>query len=254
MTAVAYIRVSTDEQAASGLGLADQAVRVRAYCDCRGLALTDLIEDAGHSAGIPLADRPGGARLVASLAKRGGPAHVVILNLARAFRSAVDCLTTVGRWKRRGVTLHIVDLGGASIDSSTATGKLLLTLIAAVAEMERNLTAERTAAALRQLRARGMRAGAVPYGFALDPTDPDEQRLIACDIEQSAIDDMLRMRADGLSLRTIADVLTDQHIPTKGGLPWTHQSVASVLARNQNRRASDADQAAPEAITRCATS
>jgi site-specific DNA recombinase len=69
-----YIRVSTDEQTASGLGLADQRARIEAYCGLRGLELISIVEDTGISGGTPLARRQGGARLLQALAGRAATA------------------------------------------------------------------------------------------------------------------------------------------------------------------------------------
>ena len=58
--AIGYIRVSTEEQASSGVGMADQRLRITAYCGLRGLNLVRIIEDGGASGGKLLASRPGG--------------------------------------------------------------------------------------------------------------------------------------------------------------------------------------------------
>ncbi|MBI1827808.1 MAG: recombinase family protein [Planctomycetes bacterium] len=57
--------------------------------------------------------------------------------------SNCDCLTTVERWEKSGVTLHVVDLGGNAIDTASAAGRFMLVVLAGAAEMERNLTRER---------------------------------------------------------------------------------------------------------------
>ncbi len=89
--AIGYIRVSTEEQTSSGLGLADQRSRIEAYCRLRGLELTTIISDAGVSGGRPLASRAGGAELVSALRRRD-VRNVVMLKLDRGFRNAADCL------------------------------------------------------------------------------------------------------------------------------------------------------------------
>ncbi len=165
MKAIGYIRVSTDEQAASGLGLADQRQRITAYAAMRGLELVDIIADEGVSGGKPIADRPGGAVLLKAL-RAGKASAVIVLKLDRGFRNAADCLGTVGAWDKRGIGLHIVDLGGTAVDTSSAMGRFMLTVLAGAAEMERNLIAERTRAAMRQKRERGERASRIaPFGY-----------------------------------------------------------------------------------------
>ncbi len=108
--AIGYTRCSTHEQADSGLGLDVQTERIRAYCTLKGLALLDIITDAGVSGGKPLATRDGGQRLLDAIRKRKAGA-VVMLKLDRMFRNAGDCLNTVEKWDKTGVALHVVDLG-----------------------------------------------------------------------------------------------------------------------------------------------
>ncbi len=62
--ALIYVRVSTDEQAKSGLGLEDQEERCRAYCAMRGLEVAEVLKDPGVSGGKSLETRPGGSRLL----------------------------------------------------------------------------------------------------------------------------------------------------------------------------------------------
>jgi len=153
MGAIGYVRCSTHEQADSGLGLEAQTERVRAYCAMRDLTLLDVVRDAGVSGGKPLASRAGGQRLMSMLRETGVKA-VVMLKLDRMFRNAGDCLTTVETWEKSGVALHVVDLGGNAIDTTSAAGRFMLVVLAGAAEMERNLTRERYRLGRRQIRDR----------------------------------------------------------------------------------------------------
>jgi DNA invertase Pin-like site-specific DNA recombinase len=164
MDAISYCRVSTEEQAQEGVSLAAQEARVRAYCAAVGLSLVESIRDEEVSAAKPLATRPGGAALLRALARRRAR-HVVVVTLDRAFRSTIDCLSTVQSWDRAGVSLHLVDHGGQSIATATAVGRMFLTMLAGFAEMEKRLIGERTAAAMRHQRAQGRAYARTPYGF-----------------------------------------------------------------------------------------
>lgn len=145
--AICYIRVSTEEQVLEGVSLNAQRERLVAYCALKGLQIVEVIADEGISASKALDIRPGGKRVV-DLLKRKEIKHVVALKLDRLFRNAEDALRNTSTWERRGLSLHLVDLGGQSIDSGTAVGKMMLTMLAAFAEFERNLVSERTVAAL----------------------------------------------------------------------------------------------------------
>ena len=171
MDAIGYVRVSTAEQADSGLGLAAQHERIRAYCTLKGLQHFDIIVDEGISGGKPLADRDGGRRLLETIRDRKAEA-VVMLKLDRMFRDAGDCLATVETWDRAGVALHVVDLGGNAIDTTSAAGRFMLVVLAGAAEMERNLIRERTRSALAVKRASGKRISRTPYGYDLGPDIP----------------------------------------------------------------------------------
>ena len=229
MRAIGYIRCSTQEQADSGLGLDAQAERIRAYGLLKGLGLIELITDAGESGGKPLGSREGGQRLLAAIRERRADA-VVLLKLDRGFRNATDCLTTVEQWERKGVALHILDLGGNAIDTTSAAGRFMLVVLAGAAEMERNLTRERTWSAMAIKRANGQRIGTVPYGFDLNA---DGVALVPNEAEQAVIEEIKAMRSRGMKLKQIASELTARGVPTKTGKSarWTHQAVARILAR-----------------------
>ena len=231
--AIGYTRCSTHEQADSGLGLDVQTERIRAYCTLKGLVLLDIITDAGVSGGKPLASREGGQQLLDTIRKRKADA-VVMLKLDRMFRNAGDCLTTVEKWERSGVALHVVDLGGNAIDTTSAAGRFMLVILAGAAEMERNLTRERTKSAMAVKRANGQRVGAVPYGFDVAH---DGTTLVPNEAEQAVIADIRTMRSKGTTLEAIAKTLTTRNIPTKTGKSsrWTHQAVARILNRMQPR-------------------
>ncbi len=229
MKAIGYVRCSTQEQADSGLGLDAQAERIRAYAAMKGLDL-EIVTDAGVSGGKPLAKREGGERLLTTIRNRKANA-VIMLKLDRMFRNAGDCLNTVEKWEKAGVALHIVDLGGNAIDTTSAAGRFMLVVLAGAAEMERNLTRERTRSAMAVKKANGQRVGTVPYGH--DLLD-DGVTLIENPAEQQVIRDIRAMRANGMTLQKIAAELTRRCVPTKTGRTrWQHKTVAKILARFQ---------------------
>lgn len=224
MKAVGYIRVSTEEQASEGVSLAAQAEKIRAYASLKSLTLTEIISDAGVSAGKALAARPGGSRVIRAV-RGGGAGAVVAVKLDRAFRDAADCLSVTRDWDQRGVAFHVIDLGGNSMDTTGAAGRFMLTVIAGAAEMERNLIRERTRDALAAKRARRERVGQIPYGWRLGPG----KKLVAVSAEQRALRYMISLRADGVSLRSIVHLLNSDRVPAKRGGAWTASSVRSVV-------------------------
>jgi len=223
MRALGYVRVSSEEQADRGLSLEAQRSAIDAYARLKGLELVEIIADPGVSGGKPLAERPGGQRLVLALRKKEAQA-VIALKLDRLFRSSLDALATLEAWQKAGISVHIVDMGGMPFDSASAVGKFLLSVLVATAEMERNLIRERTKAVLAFKKTNREVYNHEPYGFRRVGNklveDPEEQRVIG---------EILYLRAKGYSLRKIAHALTSAGIPSKRGRPWSAASVRRVL-------------------------
>ncbi len=139
----------------------------------------------------------------------------------------------VGSDEGSKIALHVVDLGGNAIDTTSAAGRFMLVVLAGAAEMERNLTRERTRSALAVKRANGQRiSGRIPYGYDLAD---DGVMLISNEDEQAFIRDMQRMRAEGFTLERIANELSERRVPTKTGKSqrWSHQAVQRILSRGR---------------------
>lgn len=181
-----YAQVSTEEQAADGTtSLAEQLRKCKAIAMMRGAGQFEFTnyEDAGVSGSIPLAHRPGGAKLMAD----ANPGDVVVASkLDRLFRSASDALNTIELLQVRRVEVILVDIGTEPV-TVNGTGKLFLTMLAAFAEFERTRIGERMNDGRRGKRERnGHIGGAAPYGYRvvgsgrgarLEP-EPDEQKLL----------------------------------------------------------------------------
>jgi site-specific DNA recombinase len=224
--AIGYCRVSTQEQAEQGISLDAQEARIRAYATMRGLELVDVVVDAVVSAGkYTLEEREGGKRVLAAVRSRT-VRHVIALKLDRLFRNTIDCLTTVQAWDKAGVSCHLIDMGGASIDTASAMGRMFLTMAAGFAEMERNLTAERTTAALSRKREKGERVGCLPYGKQLDA---DGLHLIDHAPEQAIIHTVRELRSAGLSYRAVAAELNHLGLVNRAGGRFNHTQVVRML-------------------------
>lgn len=216
---IAYCRVSTDEQTIS---LDMQQATLRAYCTMRNLNLVEVITDT-VSAGKPLSSRDGGRRLL-DMVRRKKVDAVVAYKLDRLFRDCGDCLQVTRQWEQQGVALHLVDLGGQAVDTSSATGRFFLTVIAGAAEMERNLIRERTRAALQHRRTNRKRTGQIPYGYQLAS---DGESLEPLQEEQEVLSLIMQMRQEGKTLRAITTYLNSNSIPSRGKR-WHLTTVARI--------------------------
>jgi len=224
MKVVGYIRVSTEEQANSGLSLDSQRAKLNAYADLYDLELVAIIED-GQSAKTLNRE---GVRRVLGMLKAGEADGVLIAKLDRLSRSVADFQTLIDDYfceKAGKQLLSVAD----SIDTRTAAGRLVLNVLLSVAQWEREAIAERTRDALQHKIRNGERCGSVRFGYDLAE---DEIHLVPNEEEQGAIRLMQRLRAKGESYRAIAEELERRGIRTKEGkTAWTHTAVSRILNR-----------------------
>lgn len=219
-----YVRVSTEEQARGGVSLEAQEATARAYLAMRGLDLAELVVDAGVSAGAPLATRPGGARVL-ELVRSGAVAGVVACKLDRLFRDCGDCLAVTAAWDKADVALHLVDMGGQTVDTSTAMGRFFLTVMAGAAELERGMVRERTAAAMAHVKAQGRRVGGVPYGRRLAA---DGRTLEVDEGEAAVVAAVRELLASGLSLRKVSAELERRGFLSRTGRAFMPAQLARM--------------------------
>src|SRR3954470_9538495 len=194
-----YVRVSTEKQAEEGESLGAQRRTIEGYSMMQGLTLDAVFVERGVSGSRPIGERPEGAKMLYKVRPRD---VIITPKLDRMFRSALDALDVLARLKDRDVSLHIIDLGGDV--TGNGISKLVFTILSAVAEAERDRTRERIADVKRDQRTRGrFLGGTVPFGYRLS----EDGELIPHKGEQEAIKEARTMRANGSSLRTIAEAL-----------------------------------------------
>jgi site-specific DNA recombinase len=226
--AVGYVRVSTAGQAAEGVSLEAQRARIEAWAKVQGVELLAVHVDAGLS-GSKADNRPAlQAALAQACRKR---AALVVYSLSRLARSTSDALAIFGRLGKAGADLVSLT---ESIDTTTASGKMIFGVLSVLNEFERDLIAERTRTALAHLRGQGRRvSGRAPYGYAFadGAVVPDVE-------EQGVVEEIRTLRALGLSVRKIAVALDEKGVPTRGAASWRPNLVHSILRRPQIERAS----------------
>jgi putative DNA-invertase from lambdoid prophage Rac len=219
MAVYAYTRVSTDRQANEGESLDVQQRTISGYAMMHDLAVERVFVERGVSGSKPLGERPAGGDLLKAL-KAGDV--VITAKLDRMFRSASDALANLEDLKRRGVHLHMIDLGG----DVTANGiaKLVFTILSAVAEAERDRIRERVTTVKADQRARRRYlGGSVPFGYRVS----EDGSLIEQEAEQQAISEMREARAAGLSLRAIAAQVEAR------GISISHVGVKQALSASR---------------------
>lgn len=204
MRAITYARVSTDEQADSGAGLAAQHAALTAALTARGWELVDAQADEGLS-GATLA-RPA---LTAALdALDAGHADVlVVAKLDRLSRSVLDFARITERAHRKGWAVVALDV---DVDTTTPTGELVANITSSVAQWERRIIGARTSEALQAKKAKGVR-----LGRPVSLPESLRSRIVA-------------ERAAGDSLRLIAERLNSEGVSTARGGRWHASTVRHV--------------------------
>ncbi len=205
--AVLYSRVSTEEQVVSGLGLAAQRARTRTAAAARGWTVVAELADEGVSGKIPPAERPGLAEAVYLLCN--GEADVLVVakldRLTRTTRHLLDVLDQAEKCRFGIVALD------SDVDTTTAAGRLVATMVGAVAEWERRVIGERTKAALAVKKAQGARLGG-------PVTTPEPIRARVAEL-----------RAQGFSLSRITAALNSEGHRTQAGTTWSKSGVQRLV-------------------------
>lgn len=204
--AVVYLRVSTDEQAESGLGMEAQLAACRAWCERNGTVPGGVHLDEGVSGSTAPTSRLGLTDALAELAEGD------VLLVAKRDRLTRDtfyaCILerTVGAMGAR-----IVSAAGEGTDDDSPTSILMRRILDAFAEYERLLIGARTKAALRAKAIRGERLGRPPYGWRVA-----DGVWAEVPEEQTAIREAALCRAGGMTLQATADRLTGLGYPPPG--------------------------------------
>ena len=229
LRAYGYIRVSTEEQAKSGLGMAAQKDAIERYCAARSLKLEGFLADEAKSGRSPILSRPHGKLLDDRLAKGD---QVILAKHDRGFRNVIDMLKTTENWTERGVVTHICNW---SLDTTQPFWKLFAPIAVALAEWEGQMIRERVTEALRMRKRQGRRWGArAPLGFkwVADPKGGrskkgNPRKIVA--VDPKVIEDM-RMIArlhdeEGMSFHEIWRSLFYGKVKRSDGREWASPSM-----------------------------
>ena len=223
MKAIGYARVSTDKQADRGVSLEAQTEKIRAMTVVHTANLAEIIVEAGESA--KSLNRPGMQRLLA-LVDSGDVNAVIIAKLDRLTRSVKDLCELLERFDRRGVALISV---AESLDTSSAAGRLVLNIMTAVSQWEREAIGERTRDALSHKRTNGERVGNIQFGYRLCA---DEKHVEPDPAEQAVLHEIRDLRQSGHTLRGIAAALNHRALRTRRGSTWRFEHVARILKQH----------------------
>jgi len=204
---LAYLRVSTVEQAESQAGLQAQLDAITKTIGAPDKVFTD----AGVSGGAPMDKRPA---LLDVLDAAGNGDVIAVAKRDRLARDMVVAAMVEREASRRGAS--IVSAAGEGSNSEGPEGFLVRRMMDLLAEYERMLIASRTRAALKAKSQRGQRVGRIPFGFTVED---DGVTLVECDMEQAVLNRIREEREAGTPWRTIAGMLGPH---PRTGKSWAH--------------------------------
>lgn len=216
--AIGYIRVSTDKQADQGVSLEAQQAKIKAYAQLYDLELVDIVIETGSAKSL---EREGLLNALGRL-QAGDASALVVTKLDRLTRSVGDLGRLVDDYFKDFALLSVSE----QIDTRSAAGRLVLNVLASVSQWEREVIGERTSTAMQHMKKAGRYTGGqAPYGFRLE-----EGNLVRDLAEQRVLDLVRKYRRQGLTLRTIANVLSEQGIRSRANRPFHFQAVARLAA------------------------
>src|SRR6202049_1392307 len=221
MRAIGYARVSADKQADHGVSLEAQEAKIRAMATVQGTAVIELIVDGGESAKD--LKRPGMGRLL-TLVDEQKVDIVIIAKLDRLTRSVKDLAELLERFQRRGVSLVSV---AESLDTGSAAGRLVVNIMTAVSQWEREAIGGRTRDAMQHKRSNGRCVGNLAYGYRLSA---DGEHVEPEPGEQAALAQIRSLRQQGRPLRTLAAALNGQALRTRRGTGWRHDHIVRIIS------------------------
>lgn len=235
----AYLRVSTADQARSGMGLAAQRSSIEKYAADHGHEIAEWFIDEGESGGLAPRKRAG-LRAALDLVHRGGAAGIVSAKLDRLSRSCRDVGDLVADAQNRNwIFISVAE----QLDMTTAQGRFYIQVMAGFAELERSMISERTKVALEEVAKRGrIRSSKAPFGWsvALDRGLPKGVKLIEPNkAEQRILKMIVSMRDEGMGVCRIANALNSKKRTQnpRTGNPWTPTNLAQIIRSFDRRNA-----------------
>lgn len=222
MNAILYSRFSPRPEGETSESIELQQEKSEAYCTAMSHVIIARYADREIS-GARADNRPGlQDALQLALTRR---ALLVCYSLSRLARNTRDALAIIDQLHAAGAHLALLDV---NLDTSTPTGRCVFTILAAVAELERQQTAQRTSDAMRRHQAQGKRMSRyLPYGYRLE-----HDQLVPDAGEREVIAQVCSLKAEGFSLRQIGVLLEKQGHGCRGRA-WHHSTIKKIIEREK---------------------
>ncbi len=221
--AIGYIRVSTVQQAEEGLSIEAQENKIRSWCEFNNYDLVNVYKDEGIS-GFTIDKRDNLKKALSSL-KRG--MALVAYSLSRVSRNTVDALSIINQINKIGADFVSIT---ENIETTTATGRMHLSMLASFSQYERDIASERTKF-VKQMRTKRQEynGGWLPYGFRRE--DEESVKLVEFKPELEIVKLIKELREKGLSYYKISQAFTERNIFNRLGKPFNHKQIERIYKR-----------------------
>lgn len=220
MRVAIYVRVSTQEQAKEGFSIPGQLESLRAFCKSQNWEIVEEYKEEGKSAKD--LERPKMQEMMRDI-KRDKIDLVLVYRLDRLTRSVLDLYQLLNYFDENGVKFRSAT---EVYDTTTAMGRLFITLVAALAQWERENLAERVKFGIHQMIDEGKRPGGhSPYGYKF-------KKNFECEIikeEAKWVKKIFEWYVDGFGYRKIADRLNELKVKPRIAKEWNHNTVYGML-------------------------
>lgn len=240
---VAYLRVSTIEQADKGYGLDVQREAITKAAKELGARIVEWCIDEGKSGTLDASNRPGLTEAL-GLVRTGRADGLIVRDLDRLARKvSVQEPILAEVWRNTGASVYTASPAEEvqRDDPDDPMRTAMREMAGVFAGLERGLIVKRLRDGRRTKAANGGHVnGPAPYGYRTAPKGPNNPHgaLVEVPQEQAALQKMRKLAAQGVPTREIARVLTAEGYPTKRGGAWSSPTVSRILNRDTSRRAS----------------
>jgi site-specific DNA recombinase len=214
-----YCRVSTEEQASEGYSISAQLQTLRQYAHLYGWQIAEEYVDEGIS-GKDIKGRPAMQRLISDVDKNKFQA-VLVWKISRLSRNMLDTLVLLDKFEEYDVKFISYS---ENFDTSSPIGKLVVQLMASIAEMERNTLSENVKLGMTQRAKEGSWNGGVVFGY-----DSIEKELIVNQKEAETVQLIFTLYAEGNGLKAITNHLNKAGYRTKRGRHFSINGIATIL-------------------------
>lgn len=208
--AILYSRVSTQIQVNDGVSLDVQERQLRQAAELAGFTDVEMVKEEGRS-GKSITGRPA----LTSALKRldaGEAQALFVTRIDRLARSTKDFLNVIDRANANGWRLVMLDL---NLDTASYQGRFVVTIMSALAEMERGIIAARQKDVHKDRRDRG-----IVWGVDMGPMNKTPEEIK---------EKIISLRSLGFSFQKIADRLNSEGVPTQNGRQWYPTTVKNLV-------------------------